>query len=62
MLFRSDLARVDILAEKILFADIHPGEIVVVDAAAEGSETPFTFTGVPKAPLPDIPAELGQLG
>ncbi len=52
----------DILAEKILFADIHPGEIVVVDAAAEGSETPFTFTGVPKAPLPDIPAELGQLG
>jgi ATP-dependent Clp protease ATP-binding subunit ClpC len=52
----------DILAEKILFADIHPGEIVVVDAAGEGAESPFTFTGVPKAPLPDIPAELGQLG
>ena len=53
----------DILAEKILFADIHPGEIVVVDAAGEGAESPFTFTGVPKAPLPDVPAaELGQLG
>ena len=52
----------DILAEKILFADIHPGEIVVVDVAEEGAETPFTFTGVPKSPLPDVPAELGQLG
>ena len=52
----------DILAEKILFADIHPGEIVVVDVAPEGSETPFVFNGVPKEPLPDVPAELGQLG
>ncbi len=52
----------DVLAEKILFADIHPGEIVVVDVAEEGAESPFTFTGVPKAPLPDVPAELGQLG
>ncbi|MGC4155107.1 MAG: ATP-dependent Clp protease ATP-binding subunit [Propionicimonas sp.] len=52
----------DILAEKILFADIHPGEIVVVDVAEEGAETAFTFTGVPKTPLPDVPAELGQLG
>ncbi len=51
----------DILAEKILFGDIHPGEIVVVDVAAEGAELPFTFNGVPKAPLPDSPtAELGQ--
>ena len=49
----------DILAEKILFADIHPGEIVVVDVAPEGSELAFTFTGVPKSPLPDT-AELGQ--
>ncbi|MGC3954400.1 MAG: ATP-dependent Clp protease ATP-binding subunit [Propionicimonas sp.] len=53
----------DILAEKILFADIHPGEIVVVDVAEEGAELPFTFTGVPKSPLPDAPtAELGQVG
>ncbi len=50
----------DILAEKILFADIHPGEIVVVDVAPEGSELPFTFNGVPKAQMPDVPAELGQ--
>ena len=48
----------DILAEKILFADIHPGEIVVVDVAPEGSELPFSFNGVPKAQLPDVPAEL----
>ncbi|MEA4944907.1 MAG: ATP-dependent Clp protease ATP-binding subunit [Propionicimonas sp.] len=52
----------DVLAEKILFADIHPGEIVVVDVAEEGAETPFTFNGVPKAPLPDVPAEVGQVG
>ena len=50
----------DILAEKILFADIHPGEIVVVDVAPEGSELPFTFNGVPKAQMPDVPAELRQ--
>ncbi len=48
----------DILAEKILFADIHPGEIVVVDVAPEGSELAFTFNGVPKAPLPGVPAVL----
>ncbi|MFZ1409966.1 MAG: ATP-dependent Clp protease ATP-binding subunit [Micropruina sp.] len=51
----------DSLAEKILFADIHPGEIVVVDVAPEGSELPFTFTGVPRSPLPDVPAEIGTL-
>jgi len=51
----------DLLAEKILFGDIHPGEIVVVDVAPEGSDLPFTFTGVPKSLLPDSPpAELGQ--
>ncbi len=50
----------DILAEKILFADIHPGEIVVVDVAPEGSELAFSFNGVPKAQMPDVPAELGQ--
>ncbi|MBK8448135.1 MAG: ATP-dependent Clp protease ATP-binding subunit [Micropruina sp.] len=48
----------DILAEKILFADIHPGEIVVVDVAPEGSELAFSFNGVPKAQMPDVPAEL----
>jgi len=52
----------DILAEKILFADIHPGEIVVVDVAPEGSELAFTFNGVPKAEMPDVVAQLGQTG
>ncbi|WP_300084018.1 ATP-dependent Clp protease ATP-binding subunit [Propioniciclava sp.] len=43
----------DILAEKILFGELHPGEIVVVDVAAEGAELPFTFTGEPRGELPD---------
>jgi hypothetical protein len=47
------------LAEKILFGELHPGEIVVVDVAPEGSELPFTFTGQPQAALPDhAPVEL----
>ncbi|PKQ32325.1 MAG: NDP-hexose 4-ketoreductase [Actinobacteria bacterium HGW-Actinobacteria-2] len=51
----------DMLAEKILFSEIHPGEIIVVDVAPEGSEHAFTFTGTPKAAVPDLPtAELGQ--
>ena len=45
----------DMLAEKILFAEVHPGEIVVVDVAPDGSEQPFTFTGQPKAAVPDVP-------
>ncbi len=49
----------DNLAEKILFGDLHPGEIVVVDVAPEGSELPFTFTGQPQTVLPDhAPVEL----
>ena len=43
----------DILAEKILFGELSPGEIVVVDVAPEGAELPFTFTGQPRAELPD---------
>ncbi|MDR3070205.1 MAG: ATP-dependent Clp protease ATP-binding subunit [Propionibacteriaceae bacterium] len=43
----------DILAEKILFGDVKPGEIVLIDVAEEGAETAFTFTGVPK-PLPEF--------
>ncbi len=45
----------DILAEKILFGEVHNGEIVVVDVAPEGSELPFVFTGTPKSELPDAP-------
>jgi len=50
----------DILAEKILFGDVHSGEIVVVDVAPEGSELAFTFTGVAKSPMPESTAELGR--
>ena len=50
----------DLLAEKILFGEVHPGEIVVVDVAPEGSEQAFTFVGQPKSEVPDLPvAELG---
>src|SRR5687767_14838467 len=45
----------DLLAEKILFAELKPGEIVVVDVADPGSEHPFTFTGTPRAAAPDVP-------
>ena len=38
----------DILAEKILFGDLVPGQIVQVDVAEEGAELPFKFTGVAK--------------
>ncbi|MDR1238038.1 MAG: ATP-dependent Clp protease ATP-binding subunit [Propionibacteriaceae bacterium] len=44
----------DMLAEKILFAELKPGEIVLVDVAPEGSDQPFTFTGVPKGHTPEV--------
>ena len=51
----------DILAEKILFGDLLPGHIVVVDVAPEGSDLPFTFVGQPRAELPDhAPAALAS--
>ena len=49
----------DPLAEKILFGEVKPGQIVLVDVAPEGSEEPFTFTGTAREELPDeVPAEL----
>ena len=41
----------DILAEKILFGELTSGQIVQVDVAAEGSELPFSFTGVSSGDL-----------
>ncbi|MDR1450044.1 MAG: ATP-dependent Clp protease ATP-binding subunit [Propionibacteriaceae bacterium] len=43
----------DSLAEKILFGELRPGQVVLVDAAPEGSELPFTFTGADKSPISD---------
>ena len=45
----------DPLAEKLLFGDLTPGSIVLVDVAGEDSEEPFTFTATPRSELPDIP-------
>ena len=47
----------DPMAEKILFGDLQPGHVVLVDVAADGSEQPFSFVGTPKATIPDNPAE-----
>jgi ATP-dependent Clp protease ATP-binding subunit ClpC len=37
------------LSEKILFGELRPGQIVIVDAEGEGEEASFVFLGVPKA-------------
>ncbi|TDU90568.1 ATP-dependent Clp protease ATP-binding subunit ClpC [Kribbella voronezhensis] len=50
----------DVLAEKILFGELRPGQIVLVDVAPEGTVNEdglreyFTFTGTQKAPSPDL--------
>ena len=48
----------DVLAEKILFGELKPGEVVLVDVAPEGAEHPFTFTGTAKSEVPDDTAAL----
>jgi ATP-dependent Clp protease ATP-binding subunit ClpC len=45
----------DQLSEKILFGEIKPGELIVVDVQGEGGESTFTFKSEPKVTLPDIP-------
>ena len=45
----------DLLSEKILFGEIVPGSIVVVDLEGEGDDRELTFTSTPKAELPDVP-------
>ncbi len=45
----------DPLSEKMLFGDMKPGSIVLVDVAVDGGEEPFTFAAMPKAELPDVP-------
>ena len=49
----------DPLAERILFGEVKSGQIVVVDAAPEGSEEPFTFAGTDRSVAPDqVPEDL----
>jgi len=38
----------DSLSEKILFGELRPGNIVIVDIEGTGEEAKFTFVGVPK--------------
>jgi len=48
----------DVLSEKILFGDVKPGEITLVDVVNEDGKESFTFTGVPKSTMPDTPGDL----
>ncbi len=45
----------DMLSEKILFGEVRPGQIVLVDTEGEGDEAVFTFVGSEKATLPEEP-------
>jgi ATP-dependent Clp protease ATP-binding subunit ClpC len=45
----------DQLSEKILFGEIKPGELILVDVQGEGAESTFTFKAEPKVTLPDVP-------
>jgi len=53
----------DALAEKILFGELKPGQLVLVDVASDeaDAESPFVFTGterhVPENPLAELAAE-----
>ena len=45
----------DALSEKILFGELRPGQIVVVDVEGTGPTATFTVTGTDKVTLPDAP-------
>ena len=45
----------DPLSEKMLFGDLLPGSIVVVDVEGEGDSREFTFVSTPREVLPDSP-------
>jgi ATP-dependent Clp protease ATP-binding subunit ClpC len=45
----------DVLAEKMLYGEVGPGQIVLVDVDTTESENHFTFTGTPKTEFPDVP-------
>ena len=53
----------DVLAEKMLYGEVGPGQIVLVGVEGEGPEAVFTFAGTPKTTLPDVvPAEVTDGG
>jgi ATP-dependent Clp protease ATP-binding subunit ClpC len=48
----------DVLSEKILFGDVKPGEITLVDVEVVDEKETFTFKGVAKTQAPDTPGDL----
>ena len=54
----------DVLAEKMLYGEVGPGQIVLVDVEGEGPTAKFTFVGQKVGVLPDLPpfetAEVGS--
>jgi ATP-dependent Clp protease ATP-binding subunit ClpC len=50
----------DALSERILFNELKAGEIIVVDVDSDGPDAAFTFTGAPKAAMPDSPEDLAE--
>ncbi|CAB4646797.1 unannotated protein [freshwater metagenome] len=50
----------DPLSERILFGELKAGEIIVVDVDGDGPDATFTFTGAPKATMPDSPEDLAE--
>jgi len=51
----------DVLSEKILFGDVKPGEITLVDVESIEDESKFIFRGVPKTTAPDSPEDLATV-
>jgi ATP-dependent Clp protease ATP-binding subunit ClpC len=47
----------DPMSEKMLFGDLKPGEIVIVDVQGEGDDATFTIRGEFKGELSDIQVE-----
>jgi ATP-dependent Clp protease ATP-binding subunit ClpC len=45
----------DPLSEQMLFGELQPGSIVLIDVTGEGDEREFSFTATPKEPMPDAP-------
>ncbi|MBS2939695.1 ATP-dependent Clp protease ATP-binding subunit [Nocardioides sp. J2M5] len=45
----------DVLAEKMLFGEVGPGQIVLVDVEGEGVDAKFTFKGQKNSAVPDMP-------
>ncbi len=45
----------DVLAEKMLYGEVGPGQLVLVDVEGSGPSATFTFTGQKISSVPDVP-------